>query len=216
MVAGMPRVSEAHLTARRQQILHAAWRCFARNGFHATSMQDIFTEAGLSAGAVYRYFPSKLDLIKVTAESVMGGFDDAYESFAATDPVPTPDQTFQIVVHIILGVIEQEDVDVSRIAVHVWSEALRDSEIGELVRDVGLRIRQRWVDIAARWRDAGHIASDADLDDIARLCYGVMAGFVLQRNLVGDVTPEQYMSGLTALIRGDSVAKVPGGDADAA
>ncbi|HEY9407971.1 MAG TPA: helix-turn-helix domain-containing protein, partial [Jiangellaceae bacterium] len=53
----MPRVSEAHLAARRDQILQAAWTCFARDGFHATSMQDVFAEAGLSAGAVYRYFP---------------------------------------------------------------------------------------------------------------------------------------------------------------
>ena len=53
----MPKVSDAHRAARRRQILDAARRRFVRNGFHATSMQDIFAEAGLSAGAVYRYFP---------------------------------------------------------------------------------------------------------------------------------------------------------------
>ena len=65
---GVPRVSEAHLAARRQQILDAARTCFLRNGFHQTSMQDVIREAGLSVGAVYRYFPSKNDLITALAE----------------------------------------------------------------------------------------------------------------------------------------------------
>ena len=55
----MPKVSDAHVEARRQQILEAASACFARQGFHQTSVQDICKEAGLSAGAVYRYFPGK-------------------------------------------------------------------------------------------------------------------------------------------------------------
>ena len=52
----MPRVAAEHLSARRQQILHAAEACFSRNGFHKTTMQDIIAETGLSAGAIYNYF----------------------------------------------------------------------------------------------------------------------------------------------------------------
>src|SRR5262245_61481143 len=63
----MPKVSQEHLDRRRQQILDAAGGCFARQGFHATSMQDIFAAAGLSAGAVYRYFPTKTGLIREIA-----------------------------------------------------------------------------------------------------------------------------------------------------
>ena len=67
----VPRVSAEHLTARRQQILDAARVCFLRNGFHQTSMQDVIKEANLSVGAVYRYFPSKNDLIIALAEQVI-------------------------------------------------------------------------------------------------------------------------------------------------
>jgi len=59
----MPRVSEDHLTARREQILAAARRCFLRKGVHNTSMQDLIGEAGMSVGAVYRYFRSKDEII---------------------------------------------------------------------------------------------------------------------------------------------------------
>ena len=46
----MPKVTEEHLAQRRQQILDAAANCFARNGFHRTSIQDIIKESGVTAG----------------------------------------------------------------------------------------------------------------------------------------------------------------------
>src|SRR4051794_11895849 len=64
----MPKVSQEYRDARREQILAAAKRCFLRSGFHETSMQDLFAESGLSSGAVYRYFPSKEDMILAIAE----------------------------------------------------------------------------------------------------------------------------------------------------
>ncbi len=53
---------------RRSEILDAAERCFARMGFHQTSMQEICAEAGMSPGNLYRYFPSKEAIIAGIAE----------------------------------------------------------------------------------------------------------------------------------------------------
>ena len=64
----MPKVTDAHLEARRQQILDAASACFARQGFHQTTMQDICRKAELSPGAVYRYFASKEDIIAASCQ----------------------------------------------------------------------------------------------------------------------------------------------------
>jgi AcrR family transcriptional regulator len=50
----MPKVSRAHLDARRRQILDAAAACFAQQGFHRTTMQDVVRRARLSPGAIYR------------------------------------------------------------------------------------------------------------------------------------------------------------------
>jgi AcrR family transcriptional regulator len=63
----MPRVAESYLQARRRQIMDAAVTCFARSGFHAATMQDIVAETGLSAGAIYRYFKSKEDIVAAIA-----------------------------------------------------------------------------------------------------------------------------------------------------
>jgi AcrR family transcriptional regulator len=44
---------------RRRQILDAAIRVFARQGFHACRVSDIANEAGVAYGLVYHYFKSK-------------------------------------------------------------------------------------------------------------------------------------------------------------
>ena len=97
----MPRVSEAHLAARRQQILAAARVCFLRNGFHQTSMQDVIREAGLSVGAVYRYFPSKTDLITALAESVVGNVAGLLEELSLQEPPLTPEQVMEFATDVV-------------------------------------------------------------------------------------------------------------------
>ncbi len=48
---------------RRRQILDAAIRVFARQGFHACRVSDIAREAGVAYGLVYHYFDSKEQIL---------------------------------------------------------------------------------------------------------------------------------------------------------
>jgi TetR/AcrR family transcriptional regulator, repressor of fatR-cypB operon len=48
---------------KRDVILDAALRCFVERGFHGTSMPDIAERAGIAAGTIYHYFPSKEALV---------------------------------------------------------------------------------------------------------------------------------------------------------
>src|SRR6185312_9304869 len=77
----------------RQRVIDAAIACFARSGFHGASMQEICAEAGMSPGALYRYFPSKVSIIAAIAEAEreqhaafferMRGADDPVEELAS-------------------------------------------------------------------------------------------------------------------------------------
>ena len=53
---------------RREQILAAATQAFARNGFAATSLDDIAAEAGISRVILYRHFESKTDLYRASLD----------------------------------------------------------------------------------------------------------------------------------------------------
>jgi AcrR family transcriptional regulator len=59
VISHLPKIAEEARTARRDQIIAAAAGCFARAGYHATTMADIAEAAGVSKGTPYLYFPSK-------------------------------------------------------------------------------------------------------------------------------------------------------------
>jgi AcrR family transcriptional regulator len=59
----VPKVSPEYLNGRRNEILDAAWSCFAQKGYHGATMQDICDEAEMSPGALYRYFKGKEEIL---------------------------------------------------------------------------------------------------------------------------------------------------------
>lgn len=59
----MPKVAPAYLEERRRSIIVAATRVFSRKGVEAATMAEVADEAGITAGAIYRYFPGKSELV---------------------------------------------------------------------------------------------------------------------------------------------------------
>lgn len=62
-------VSDEAKEQRREMILGAAKRVFARKGYHATTIADVARTAGISYGAVYWYFESKDALFHALMDS---------------------------------------------------------------------------------------------------------------------------------------------------
>jgi AcrR family transcriptional regulator len=70
----------------REQVLAAAARVFARNGFHATSLEAVAEEAGFSRGAVYYNFADKEELfLELLDRRCAERAQDLREVFADTD-----------------------------------------------------------------------------------------------------------------------------------
>jgi TetR/AcrR family fatty acid metabolism transcriptional regulator len=49
--------------AKRQQIIDAAVRVFARNGYYNSRVSDIAREAGIASGTIYLYFATKDEIL---------------------------------------------------------------------------------------------------------------------------------------------------------
>ena len=76
------------LAAREQVILTAATALAAEGGMAAVQIAAVAARAGIAAGTVYRYFPSKTDLIAELVAAVAGRELDAMQ--AAGDAAPGP------------------------------------------------------------------------------------------------------------------------------
>jgi AcrR family transcriptional regulator len=194
----VPRVSDEHLAARRQQILDAARRCFLRNGFHNTSMQDVIAEAKLSIGAVYRYFGSKNELIASIAEAAIGGAQEIFDEVATHEPPLTLIDAMERVLDYVD--LQSGPDGVLRIAIQVWGESLRDPVLAEFVAEKYSGFRDRFVLLARRARKAGQLPADADPEAVGAALFGLVPGYFMQRILTGGPDRETYLAGVRALL----------------
>ncbi len=76
----MPKVSPEHAEARRAQLLEGARRCFARWGYDGATVPRLEREIGLSHGAIFNYFPTKLDLFVALAREDHERFHEIWHS----------------------------------------------------------------------------------------------------------------------------------------
>ena len=84
----MIRAPNAYAEARIEEIREAAFRVFVHKGIEAARMQDIADEAGLSAGALYRYFEGKDDLTRRVFESCEAENRELFEHARAASDSP--------------------------------------------------------------------------------------------------------------------------------
>jgi AcrR family transcriptional regulator len=197
---GMPRVSDAHLSARRDQIIDAATLRFAANGFQATGMADIIAASGLSAGAVYRYFRSKDELVEAIVERVLGRAADRFEQLLGEGQAPDPAEAVAAAVDLIATIGEAAPVDTTRVAVQAWAEALRNPAVAALAGGAYATMRGYLVEVARRAQGSGRLPADADPAQLGAAMFSLVLGFLLQRLLLGDVDPRAYVAAVGVLL----------------
>jgi AcrR family transcriptional regulator len=194
----MPKVTEAHSAARRQQIIDAAYRCFARKGFHQATMRDIYEEANLSPGAVYHYFDSKDAIIQASFEfdyeRSLGLFESALVS---DDPVQA---LHELLAFFIRGLESAAALGAGRVNVQGWGEALVNPPLLESIR----RGLDRYLDalspIIQKAQRSGQIDPSLDPRSVGRLLFSLYYGLELQKALDDDVEVDSYAAAIRALV----------------
>lgn len=122
----MPKLSQARQELRREQILHAAMRCFVRTGMERTSIADITAESGLSAGSIYTHFASKAEIVQATAHDLLERRLKAIADLVTEVRSPSPAQLLR---HLADGI----DRDEARVGLQAWAEATTDPAMRGIV-----------------------------------------------------------------------------------
>jgi AcrR family transcriptional regulator len=120
-----------HSEGRRRQILRAAMTCFARRGFHPTTMNDISVEAQISVGLIYRYFESKDAVITFMASEHL---DDLRRVLEQARRAPTLFEGLELVS--ICHCEEQPEHIHGAFVADLFAEAARNEQVRVVVRNV--------------------------------------------------------------------------------
>jgi AcrR family transcriptional regulator len=122
------RTAEAE---RRERILEGAERAFVRHGFHAATMQHVADELGMSAGNLYRYFPSK--------EAIVEGLcavDQAERAQAFAELMADRGDIMEAMCAALRRHVLEKPPEKARLIVEIWAEAGRNPKVAALSREI--------------------------------------------------------------------------------
>ncbi|MEU4092844.1 TetR/AcrR family transcriptional regulator [Streptomyces sp. NPDC026673] len=180
----MPKVSEEHLRARRAQILDAAARCFARAGFHRTTIQDIAAESGFSAGLIYRYFADKDDMIVAIAGRWHESQARRLHLDGPGDPGDRGADAFRRVVAGYLDLLRSlaapDEGRRVQLGVQIWAEALRAPQVHEVARQGVDLPRGVIAELVRAAQERGELPAGWPADGLARVFIAIYQGLALQ------------------------------------
>jgi AcrR family transcriptional regulator len=195
----MPRLSDTTRAQRRQHILTSAWICFSRDGFHATSMDDIIAETAMSSSAVYRYFRGKQQIIRASAEEGLTRVREIFVALLDRHPCPDPAETLTLLVAELHRRTNNPDYDLNRIALQTWAEALRDPVLHHRARQLSIDTLEHIAELAQRWRHNGYLPPDADTKAVATTLLSIMHGLIVMHHVVDDVPAHTLRTGVAQL-----------------
>ncbi len=155
----------AALEDKRQQLLGAAVRVFARKGFHASRVGDIAEEAGVAHGLLYHYFKSKNQVLEAVFHENWSILVARIESVEETDE-PAADQIRHIAAIVLRTWLHLPDV--VRVVIQEFG---RSPELGERIGELTLPI-DALRRVIARGIERGEFRKDIDPAFAATVVYG--------------------------------------------
>ncbi len=163
---------------RPQQILDAALRCFARKGFHQTTMHDVSAEAGISVGLIYRYFDNK--------EALISGMADAHKAFidetmSAARNAPNLVEAIEI---FFAQPCDDSPAVEAAFLVDLFAEASRSPRVAAIVQDVALSVRSAFVELIENAPEARPALSCFTAEEMAELICAVHHGLAVNELIV--------------------------------
>jgi AcrR family transcriptional regulator len=157
-----------------QRILDAAKACFVRSGFQGASMHDICAEAGMSPGALYRYFSSKEAIIEAICEADRREDAKIFEA-VLSNPNVIEGLVFGAVTHIRYV----HETSAAPLFAQICAEAMRNGAVESTCRFHMEQVQTMFHDYIGAARDRGEIDPPVELDILVPALMAIVHGMAL-------------------------------------
>ncbi|WP_106850279.1 TetR/AcrR family transcriptional regulator [Blastococcus sp. Marseille-P5729] len=199
----MPKVSEEHRSAQRARIDAAVIACIERTGLVALTMADIIKESGLSAGAIYGYYPGKKELTVAVAHSVLGNRLAVLDEVAGRDPLPAP---ATVLAELLRGMP-------APILLQLFASTVSSGELKDVAHQAIARVDAGISSYLVTWFERQGVPT-AEAKRRAALVtpamLGLAQGYVIQSGVRLDLELDDYIAAIEALLSG--LLGEPGGE----
>lgn len=190
----MPKLKPSTQAARREHILDAAERCFARSGFHRTTMQDICKEAKVSPGALYLYFASKEELIAGISERDRSHLAEQLTELASADDLLAA----------LRRIAEHYSIEEPRhkrvLCMEIAAESTRNDAVGEIFRSVDRYVIDSFEQLFTQAREAGKIDPAIDPRLLAQMIVLIGDGLFWRRAIDPDYDAAAMLPAIMDLV----------------
>lgn len=192
----MPKLSDEQQAIRRARILDAAEACFARAGFHRTTMQDICRAAGISAGALYVYFGSKEALIEGLVDR------DRAEILQKFELVPLSGDFSDGLGAVLRSCIVEAPQDKARLFVEINAEASRNPAVAAIVARCDEAIRASLHELIGRAIEDRRIAPSFTARELSALMMVVADGLFFRKGVTAGFDSAAIAPHVIAMLSG--------------
>ncbi len=190
----MPRLKPDTQRARRGHILDAAEHCFARAGFHRTTMQDICREAEVSPGAFYLYFESKEALIAGLAER------DRADFAQRLDVLATAPDFLKALAMVGEQYFIEEPSHKRLMCIEIGVESTRNPRVGEIYRSVDTFVTESFRKLFQRLKDERRIDPVLEIPLLVQVFLTIGDGLFWRRAVDPSFDGATVLPAVTALI----------------
>ncbi|HEX2842254.1 TetR/AcrR family transcriptional regulator [Hyphomicrobium sp.] len=178
------------------QVLRAAAEGFARKGIHQTTMQEICEASGMSAGALYRYFPTKESIIVAFAEEERA---EAANLFSHLNSAPNIVSALsEIVPELINGLTDE---NYGRLTLEVAAEAARNPAVKAAFDKNETELCERLSAALLRGQTAGHVDPELDRDSVVFLLIALLDGIAGRAAFSPEFDKRRLARGVDHLLR---------------
>ncbi|MDH3656464.1 MAG: TetR/AcrR family transcriptional regulator [Myxococcales bacterium] len=169
---------------KRDRILKAAVKVFAKNGFYATRVSEIAKAAGVADGTIYLYFKNKDDVLISIFEDGIQRLLTILRKVAASDD--RVEHRITRIIELQLGLLEDQ-----RDLAEVITVNLRQSS--RLLKQYAAPLFMEYIEVLAGVVDEGQkqgtFRGDLNSRVVARALFGALDGILLTWAL-GDADPQ--------------------------